>query len=94
MVFSKAVGSKLKPMDSKHVTWRTIPFVRNIVIGGEPDDEDDDDSDDNDDDNDEDDEDDEYDCYSEYLLSPFDTNDVSDTDMTSEGNDESVDLIR
>ncbi|KAI8263724.1 hypothetical protein K4K58_012770 [Colletotrichum sp. SAR11_239] len=94
MVFSEAVGSKLQPLHSKHMTWRTIPLVRNIVIGGEPDDEDDS-NDDDDDDDDEDDENDEDDGDYEYydILSPFDINDVSDTDVTSEEDDESVELI-
>ncbi|KAF4820051.1 hypothetical protein CGCSCA5_v004023 [Colletotrichum siamense] len=87
MVFSEAVGSKLRPLHSKHMTWRTIPLVRNIVVGGEPDDEDD--SDDDDDDDDENDGD--YEYYD--ILSPFDMNDVSDTDMTSEEDDDSAELI-
>ncbi|KAI8184755.1 hypothetical protein K4K53_007375 [Colletotrichum sp. SAR 10_77] len=93
MVFSEAVGSKLQPLHSKHMTWRTIPLVRNIVIGGEPDDEDDsnDDDDDDDDDNEDDDDDGDYKYYD--ILSPFDMNDVSDTDVTSEEDDESVELI-
>ncbi|KAI8283950.1 hypothetical protein K4K60_002333 [Colletotrichum sp. SAR11_57] len=82
MVFSEAVGSKLQPLHSKHMTWRTIPLVRNIVIGGEPDDDDDDEDDEDDAD---------YEYYD--ILSPFDVNDVSDTDVTSEEDDESVELI-
>ncbi|KAI8159465.1 hypothetical protein K4K49_007581 [Colletotrichum sp. SAR 10_70] len=91
MVFSEAVGSKLQPLHSKHMTWRTIPLVRNIVIGGEPDDEDDSNDDDDDDDNEDDDDDGDYKYYD--ILSPFDMNDVSDTDVTSEEDDESVELI-
>lgn len=96
MVFSEAVGSKLQPLHSKHMTWRTIPLVRNIVVGGEPDDEDDSDDDDdnnnNNNDEDEDEDDGDYEYYD--ILSPFDTDDVSDTDVTSEEDDESVELIR
>ncbi|KAI8306161.1 hypothetical protein K4K59_011628 [Colletotrichum sp. SAR11_240] len=92
MVFSEAVGSKLQPLHSKHMTWRTIPLVRNIVVGGEPEDEDDSDDDDDDDNNDDEDEDDgDYEYYD--ILSPFGMDDVSDTDVTSEEDDESVELI-
>ncbi|KAJ0292575.1 hypothetical protein CBS470a_002676 [Colletotrichum nupharicola] len=103
MLFSEAVGSKLQPLHSKHMTWRTIPLVRNIVVGGEPDDEDgsddddsdddDSDDDDNDDEDDEDDDEDDEDDGDYDILSPFDMNDVSDTDVTSEEDDESVELI-
>ncbi|KAF3810492.1 hypothetical protein GCG54_00013732 [Colletotrichum gloeosporioides] len=91
MVFSEAVGSKLQPMASKHVTWRSIPLVRGIVIGAEPDDEDDGDEDEDDEDDEDDKDDGDYEYYD--ILSPFDMKEVSDTDITSEEDDESMELI-
>ncbi|KAF9876940.1 set domain-containing protein 5 [Colletotrichum karsti] len=70
-VFLEAVAPKLPCLASKYMTWKTAPLLKNIFVGGEPDEDDDDYDDGN-----------ESEGVHADLFSPSQTDYASDTDSS------------